>query len=77
MGFFLDSKNKSYLLEGVSLCFLFANKQLFHMSDPEKFNTTKPSLMKEGIGFGSSLYRFIWFGVPFGDFSFVSLGITI
>ena len=35
---------------------------------PPKCNTTKPSLMKEGIGFGSSLYRFTWFGVPCSDF---------
>ena len=29
----------SYILEGASLCFLFVKKiQLFHMSDPKKFN---------------------------------------
>ena len=30
-------------------------------------NHTKPGLLKEGIGFGSSLYRFTWFGAPCND----------
>ena len=31
---------------------------------PAKCNTTTPGLFKKGIGFGSSLYRFTWFGAP-------------
>ena len=34
---------------------------------PAKCNTTKPGLMKEGIGFGSPRYRCTWFDVPRSD----------
>ena len=33
--------------------------------------------MKEGIGFGSSLYRFTWFGVPCSDCLVLSLGVEV
>ena len=41
--------------------------KLMQFERPAKCNTTKPGLFKQGIGFGSSLYRFTWFGVPCSD----------
>ena len=40
----------------------FQENSLEIHEQPAKCNTTKPGLVKEGIGFGSSLYRFTWFG---------------
>ena len=35
----------------------YVNIYIYINKTRQKFNTTKPGLMKEGIGFGSSLYR--------------------
>ena len=53
-------------------CCFFWGQQVASMKQvqnerPAKCNTTKPGLFKQGIGFGSSLYRFTWFGVPCSD----------
>lgn len=56
----------SLLCSGRLTCSLGRNACILY-ERPAKCNTTKPSLMKEGIGFGSSLYRLTWFGVPCND----------
>ena len=57
----------SLLCSGRLTCSLARNACILY-ERPAKCNTTKPGLMKEGIGFGSSLYQFTWFGVPCSDF---------